>query len=199
MAIAVPARRSGAVAPERSWLAALPGMDYSDRTSPSVCAVMDHDAVIPSPVGRLGIRCREGRLRSLEFLPESVPLRRPGGLAAEVAHQLDRYFTDPAFRFDLPLDPDGTPFQRRVWAGLAAIPSGERRSYGDLARELGSGARAVGGACARNPLVIVVPCHRVVPASGGTGGYGGRTRGAPVAVKAWLLAHEQGEEAARDS
>lgn len=152
---------------------------------------MSHDAVVASPVGPLGIICRDGMLRSLEFLAAEAALRPPTGLAAEVAHQLECYFRDPAFRFDLPLAVQGTPFQRRVWSELTAIPSGGRLTYGTLARRLGSGARAVGGACARNPMVIVVPCHRVVPAAGGIGGFGGRTRGAPVAVKGWLLAHEQ--------
>jgi methylated-DNA-[protein]-cysteine S-methyltransferase len=152
---------------------------------------MTYGAIVPSPVGRLGIACRDGRVVSVAFLPENTPLAVPRGLAAEVAAQLEAYFEDPDSRFDLPLEAQGTAFQRKVWAGLAAIPSGARRTYGDLARELGSGARAVGGACAANPLVIVVPCHRVVPASGGIGGFGGHTRGAPVAVKAWLLAHEE--------
>lgn len=154
---------------------------------------MPHDAVIQTPVGRLGIACRDNRVTAVEFVGDSTPLHSPAGLAAEVAQQLDAYFHDPTFRFDLPLSMHGTPYQRRVWQELEGIPSGERRSYGELARRLESGARAVGGACARNPVVIVVPCHRVVPASGGTGGYGGRTRGAQVAVKAWLLTHEQPE------
>jgi methylated-DNA-[protein]-cysteine S-methyltransferase len=158
---------------------------------------MHHDAVIRSPVGRLGIRCQDGFLRAIETVPDTVALRPPeGGPAAEVARQLACYFRDPAFRFQLPLAAQGTPFQRRVWSALAEIPGGAPLSYGDLARQLGTGARAVGGACARNPVIIVVPCHRVVLASGGPGGYGGSSRGADVAIKAWLLAHEQGERQA---
>jgi methylated-DNA-[protein]-cysteine S-methyltransferase len=158
---------------------------------------MRHDAVIPSPVGRLGIRCQDGFLHAIETVPDTVAVSPPeGGLAAEVVHQLACYFRDPAFRFNLPLAAQGTPFQRRVWSALAAIPSGARRSYGELARQLESGARAVGGACARNPVIIVVPCHRVVLASGAPGGYGGSSREGDVAVKTWLLAHEQGRRQA---
>ena len=153
---------------------------------------MDHDAVIQTPVGRLGIRCDGGKLLSaIDYLSDTTPLCAPRhDLSAEVARQLRCYFDDPAFRFDLPLAEQGTPFQRRVWSALLEIPCGETRSYGEIARALASGARAVGGACARNPLIIVVPCHRVVPAGGGLGGYGGSTRGADVGIKAWLLRHE---------
>jgi methylated-DNA-[protein]-cysteine S-methyltransferase len=87
------------------------------------------------------------------------------------------------------LDLRGTEFQRRVWKELLAIPSGEVRTYGEVARRLSlpGGARAVGGANHRNPVAILVPCHRVVAAGGGLGGYGGG-----LEVKAWLLAHEAG-------
>jgi methylated-DNA-[protein]-cysteine S-methyltransferase len=151
---------------------------------------MSPDAVISSPVGRLGIQCRDGALHSLTYLPDTEPLRAPTGLAAEVADQLDQYFSEPDFRFELPLRLDGTTFQRRVWSALAEIPCGELRSYGELARELQTGPRAVGGACARNPVIIVVPCHRVVPVTGGLGGYGGSAKGAGVDIKAWLVRHE---------
>ncbi|HSO99998.1 MAG TPA: methylated-DNA--[protein]-cysteine S-methyltransferase [Thioalkalivibrio sp.] len=148
------------------------------------------DAVISSPLGRLGIRCQDDALSSLTYLSHTEPLRAPTGLAAEVADQLDQYFSNPDFRFQLPLKLEGTVFQERVWSALAEIPRGELRSYGELARELQSGPRAVGGACARNPVIIVVPCHRVVPVTGGLGGYGGSARGAGVNIKAWLVRHE---------
>jgi methylated-DNA-[protein]-cysteine S-methyltransferase len=87
----------------------------------------------------------------------------------------------------------GTPFQRRVWHALRRIPSGCTRSYGELARELGSSARAVGGACRRNPIPIVVPCHRVIAAGGGAGGFMGQRSGDALAIKTWLLDHERRE------
>jgi methylated-DNA-[protein]-cysteine S-methyltransferase len=87
----------------------------------------------------------------------------------------------------LPLTPAGTPFQRRVWATLAEIPFGQTRSYGDLARELGSGPRAVGGACGRNPIPLLIPCHRVLTADGHLGGYSGQ---GGLVTKMQLLRHE---------
>ena len=89
--------------------------------------------------------------------------------------------------FDLPLAPEGTAFQKRVYAAMQRIPFGGMRSYGELAAELGSAARAVGGACGSNPLPIVIPCHRVVAAGGGLGGFSG---GAGASTKTWLLHHE---------
>jgi methylated-DNA-[protein]-cysteine S-methyltransferase len=85
--------------------------------------------------------------------------------------------------------PAGTPFQRRVWQRLSAIPAGETLTYGALARELGTSARAVGGACRTNPIPLVIPCHRVV-ATNGLGGYSGERGGDWLAKKRWLLAHE---------
>jgi methylated-DNA-[protein]-cysteine S-methyltransferase len=106
-----------------------------------------------------------------------------------VARQLARYFADGRGGFDLALAPRGTEFQRRVWALMRAIPAGETRTYGSIARELGSAPRAVGQACRANPLPIVVPCHRVVAAHG-LGGFAGDTSGRRLAVKRWLLRHE---------
>jgi len=94
-------------------------------------------------------------------------------LIREAARQLTAYFHGELRRFDLPLDPAGTQFHLRVWAALGRIPYGEVRSYGDLAKELGSVARAVGQANAANPLAIVLPCHRVIAADGSLGGYAG--------------------------
>lgn len=94
---------------------------------------------------------------------------------AELARQLDEYFAGRRDVFDLPLEPDGSAFQRRVWRLLAAIPHGETRTYGELAQQLGrpGAARAVGRANATNPLPIVVPCHRVVGADGTLTGFAG--------------------------
>lgn len=148
------------------------------------------DAVIRAPFGRVGIRIRDGFLENLYLLDDEVPLRAPrNGLAREVAAQLQAYFEQPDVRFSLPLNPAGTCFQQRVWQALRGIPSGAVRSYGALAQSLGTGARAVGGACRANPLPIIVPCHRVIAAEG-IGGFSGRTAGAELARKRWLLMHE---------
>lgn len=116
--------------------------------------------------------------------PETPPILR------RAAAQLAEYFAGTRTRFDLPLAPIGTEFQRRVWAATSAIPFGETATYGEIARKIGvpNGSRAVGGALNRNPICIVVPCHRVVGSSGKLTGYDGG-----VDRKAFLLTLERPE------
>lgn len=121
--------------------------------------------------------------------PALAPAR--DAFARRVAAALRDYFRTSRWSDDLPIRADGTVFQQRVWDALRRIPPGKTRRYGDIARELGSAPRAVGGACRANPLLLLVPCHRVVAASG-QGGFAGQTRGRWPAIKSWLLAHEQG-------
>ncbi len=150
----------------------------------------DYDAVITSPLGRLGINAEQA-LTNIDFVPTRTPLkaaRTP--VARKVCVQLKKYFTDPSVRFDVPLAPAGTDYQQRVWQAMRRIPAGQARRYGELATRLSSGPRAVGGACRANPIPIVVPCHRVVAASG-DGGYMGTTHGRRLDIKRWLLAHER--------
>src|SRR3954451_653766 len=101
---------------------------------------------------------------------------RPAGngspLLAEAARQLQAYFDGKLSHFDLPLAPAGSPFEKCVWSAMQKIPYGETRCYGDLAADIRSAPRAVGGACGKNPIPIVIPCHRVL-AKGGLGGYSG--------------------------
>lgn len=105
------------------------------------------------------------------------------------AEQLDAYFSGNLQQFDYPVSSLGTPFQQRVWQAIAAIPYGQVASYGDIAKLIGSAPRAVGQACGKNPLPIVVPCHRVV-SSRGLGGFGLGNRDSDLAIKKWLLMHE---------
>ena len=149
-----------------------------------------YDAVIDSPLGRLGIQARTA-LTSIDFVSTRTPLRRPATpLAARVCRQLTAYFANPQARFNLPLAPAGSLYQQQVWRALQRITAGRVQSYGDLARRLASAPRAVGGACRANPIPIVIPCHRVVSATG-LGGFMGATHGRAVGIKRWLLAHEQ--------
>jgi methylated-DNA-[protein]-cysteine S-methyltransferase len=120
----------------------------------------------------LGIRCDDDEIFGIEFLESCRDIAPRLLLAKEAARQLHAWLKDPKFVFGLPLRPHGTAFQRRVWSAIAAIPVGQTLSYGDLAKPLESGPRAVGGACGANPYPIVVPCHRVVAATG-LGGFGG--------------------------
>jgi methylated-DNA-[protein]-cysteine S-methyltransferase len=107
---------------------------------------------------------------------------------ASTRAQLTEYFAGERTEFDLPLAPEGTAFQRRVWTELCAIPYGTTISYGELARRIGqpTAARAVGLANGSNPLPLVVPCHRVIGADGSLTGFGGG-----IERKRWLLAHEK--------
>lgn len=153
---------------------------------------MEYAAVASTPVGNLGIRMNGRCLSRIDFAATTTAVERaPDGATREVLDQLFHYFEDAHWQFDLPLEMQGTPFQQRVWEALRRIPAGHTPSYGDLARELGSSARAVGGACRRNPIAIVVPCHRVIAAGGDVGGFMGERDGEALAIKRWLLNHER--------
>jgi methylated-DNA-[protein]-cysteine S-methyltransferase len=153
-------------------------------------------AKLRAPFGALGVRTSGDRLAEIVFLKPGGTLLAPrDGVAERACAQLESYLSDPEFRFDLPLAACGTPFQRRVWSSIAAIAPGRTRSYGEIAREIDSAARAVGQACGANPLPLVVPCHRVL-AAGGIGGFAHHEGGFHLSVKRWLLAHE-GAAAAR--
>lgn len=157
-----------------------------------------HYLLPDTPIGDLTIVGHETALTGLymhahRHQPDpatfGVRLPKAHGVLSEAVHQLNEYFYDGRRAFDLPLDPAGTPFQQGVWMQLRAIPFGQTRSYGQLARELGApggSSRAVGMANGRNPLSIVVPCHRVIGANGAMTGFGGG-----IERKVWLLQHEQ--------
>lgn len=151
-----------------------------------------YDAVIQTPIANcnLGIVIGADALLSVYFLSKNISLIKPSsGLAKVVVEQLNAYFFDSSFVFDIPLSPEGTNYQRRVWHALTEIRSGECRTYGELSTDLRSSPRAVGNACRRNPIPIIVPCHRVVAASG-IGGFMGQRGGGELDIKRWLLKHE---------
>ena len=134
-----------------------------------------------SPVGQLRLVADDGRLTGVYFphhwyRPDPATFGRPAETGfGEVSRQLAEYFSGQRQRFDLPLDPRGDEFQRRVWELIAAIPYGRTATYGDLGRDLGGGvlAKDVGAAVGRNPLSVIVPCHRVVGKDGRLTGYAG--------------------------
>jgi len=149
---------------------------------------------IDSPVGSLTLVSDGRALIGLLFDVERAHARLAGAIEdaaaapfAGVRTQLDEYFAGRRRAFEVPLALAGSEFQRRVWAGLQRIPYGETRSYGELARELGQprAMRAVGLANGRNPIAIIVPCHRVIGADGSLTGFGGG-----LERKRWLLEHE---------
>ena len=148
-------------------------------------------AKMRTPFCVLGIRTADGKVTGIEYLSRSERKAAPADpVAKRVVKELERYFADPRYRMSLPLAPRGTPFQRRVWDAIAAIPVGESRTYGDIARTVHSAPRAVGQACGDNPIPLIIPCHRVVAADGSLGGFMHSTGGDPIAIKRWLLAHE---------
>lgn len=142
-------------------------------------------ATINSPIGRLTISATEGAIVSIAWKDE--PYGEPNALLVEAQRQLDAYFARRLTVFDLPLLPAGSEFDKRVWQAMRQIPHGQTRSYGELAMEIGSAPRAIGGACGRNPIPIVIPCHRIL-ARNGLGGYSG---GAGLPTKQWLLELER--------
>lgn len=184
---------------------------------------MTRYARLASPLGPLLAIAEGEALVALDFTdakyarpPEPSWIEDPAWpVLRACAAQLAEYFAGERGRFDLPLAPRGTPFQRRVWDAILAIPAGESRTYGELARKLVTAARAVGQACGANPIALIIPCHRVVGSLGALGGFMG-TSGTfapssaddlfakapsplpatpadprfPAAIKRWLLSHE---------
>jgi methylated-DNA-[protein]-cysteine S-methyltransferase len=154
-------------------------------------------SILESPVGPLLIAGDDAAVHLIRFARQGHAAKpepgwieaAPRGALAEAVKQLREYFAGRRTRFDLPLAPAGTAFQRKVWSCLEEIPCGETISYAELARRVGKpkGAQAVGQANGKNPLPIVIPCHRVIAADGTLGGFGG---GLPVKTK--LLALEKG-------
>jgi methylated-DNA-[protein]-cysteine S-methyltransferase len=150
-------------------------------------------ACVRTPFGTVGISATDTHVTGIRYLSPDVPALAPkrGTVAFLACVQLQSYLDNPAFAFDLPMKLTGTRHQLSVWEAMCAIPAGETRTYGELAKSIGSSARAVGGACGANPLPIVVPCHRVVGANGSLGGFmGARQEGFELSIKRWLLAHE---------
>jgi methylated-DNA-[protein]-cysteine S-methyltransferase len=149
--------------------------------------------VVPSPIGDLMLVSNGEALTGVYMSdhmggPKPEPGWEPDGAELEaVAAQLQAYFAGELQEFDLPLAPQGTEFQKKVWRELCRIPFGETISYGELARRIGqpTACRAVGLANGRNPIAIIVPCHRVIGADGSLTGYGGG-----IDRKKWLLGHE---------
>jgi len=155
-------------------------------------AALTYDEV-PAPIGRLIVASDGASIVGVWMAnaspsdPSWASARGEDACLREARAQLDAYFAGRLRQFDLPLSPNGTEFQRRVWLALQAIPFGTTISYAELARHVGSGAavRAVGAANGRNPIPIIVPCHRVIGSDGSLTGFGGG-----LDRKRWLLTHE---------
>jgi methylated-DNA-[protein]-cysteine S-methyltransferase len=148
---------------------------------------------IETLIGPLTIELKDDALTWLEFGAhgEATPGAPKRGIAKETARQIEAYFAGELKQFDLPLRAEGTPFRQKVWQALYNVPYGQTRTYGEIAREVDSAPRAVGGACGANPIAIVVPCHRIVGSGGWIGGFSG---GDGCATKNILLNHETAQQ-----
>ncbi len=150
-----------------------------------------YDAIVAAPGFCVAVACNNDEITELSYLEPRAEITPRSLLAKEAVRQLRAYFKDASSGFGLPLAPAGTPFQRRVWAAIETIPSGETMSYGELAAAIASGPRAVGNACGANPYPVVVPCHRVIAAGGSLGGFGRHRGDFLLYIKRWLLEHER--------
>ena len=153
--------------------------------------------VIESPLGNLALVSTGDALAAVDWTEEDAARHvgdyigddigdEGGALLARAAAQLAAYFAGELRVFNLPLAPQGTPFRQKVWMAMTNVPFGQTTTYGDVARQIGGGPRAVGSACGANPIPIIIPCHRVLAATG-VGGYSGR---GGLEVKQFLLRHE---------
>ena len=153
----------------------------------------DFQACLRAPFATVGIATDATHVTGIRFLAPDTPAKAPrrDTIAFLACVQIQSYLDDAAFEFDLPLRLAGTHHRLAVWEAMQRIPAGRTRTYGELAAEIKSSARAVGGACGANPVPLVVPCHRVIAANSRIGGFmGARAEGFELSVKRWLLGHE---------
>lgn len=150
-----------------------------------------YQASIKTPFVHLGISIINNKLAAIDFIESENEIDPADQASLNVCKQIRRYLDDSttADSFDIACSFSGTVFQQKVWNALKKIPNGKVVTYGELANKLGTSARAVGNACRKNPIPVVIPCHRVVSSSG-IGGYAGETGGDLLKFKSWLLQHE---------
>ncbi len=161
----------------------------AQKSSRSTALEKETHVTIASPIGPLTLSADNRNLTGLHFGRRKGARRDAthSPVLTKAIRQLDQFFRGKRKDFDLPLRPRGTPFQEAVWRALSTIPFGETRSYGEIAAKVGNpkASRAVGGANNRNPIAVIIPCHRVIGASGAMVGYGGG-----LSKKRWLLQRE---------
>lgn len=152
--------------------------------------IQQNNCIITSPVGKLGIVVVDDKLVEIKFLSSTVQLSvGKGFIEREVFSQIKQYFHNPKLRFKLPIKLVGTLLQQKIWRAIQKIPCGKTITYSELAHRLNTSPRVIGNACRRNPIPIIIPCHRVV-AVAGLGGYCGSISGSAIKNKKWLLQHE---------
>ncbi len=175
-------------------LASLPqNPQYDDMNLPMevvFAEINEQQAIIETPAGFLQLYARGNELVQAQWVVgEASPKPAKGKFLKNVVQQIQQYWQNPGTKFFVNRIQQGTEFTNKVWQALEQIPSGQTRTYGELAQALGTSSRAVGNACRKNPYPLIVPCHRVVSAKG-LGGYDGATAGEKLTIKQKLLAHE---------
>ena len=145
--------------------------------------------VIETPIGLLAIKIVNNELVKIDLNSRKTIQAACSLFAKEIHRQINCYFEDASFKFDINLKAEGTEYQNRVWRALQDIPLSQVMTYGELASKIDSGARAIGNACRNNPIPLIVPCHRIVSASG-LGGFAGQLDGRLIDIKKFLLVHE---------
>ena len=150
-----------------------------------------------TPLGCLSFRLENHQLVSLSISHPRCTEKMPGDetinsndmFVKKISEQLQAYFSKATRFKSIAFQPAGTAFEKTVWNELCKIPVGETRTYGEIAKKLNTSAQAVGNACRKNPVQLLIPCHRVISAKG-IGGFSGDTSGENIRIKRWLLSHE---------
>lgn len=145
----------------------------------------------PSPLGNIQLTFNDDKLISINYTATKSNNQPQNQLTTKTINELNKYFNNPNYKFNIDLELNGTPFQQKVWQALQKIPTGKLVTYGDLAKQLNTSPRAIGNACRSNPIPIIIPCHRVV-AQNDLGGYSGKQHGKMMNIKKWLIQHENG-------
>ncbi len=148
-------------------------------------------AFMCTPFATIGVATSDSHLTEVRLLPKTIAAKAPkkNSIAQLAITELALYLKNPQYQFQVPIKLSGSHHQLEVWRVMREIPPGEVKTYGAVASELGSSAQAIGGACGRNPIPIIVPCHRIV-ARHGLGGFMGYGEGDTINIKQWLLMHE---------
>jgi methylated-DNA-[protein]-cysteine S-methyltransferase len=151
---------------------------------------LPYSAIIDSPIGKLGIKISANKLCNIDFLLKQSTKNFIENKHAEiVVDQLQKYFKNSQHQFNLAMEINVTAFQQKVLHAMQKIPLGKTQTYGSVAKKLTTSPRAVGNACRSNPIPVIIPCHRII-GSAGIGGFAGATDGDFLAIKKWLLHHE---------
>jgi len=153
--------------------------------------MITENTVIKTPFSKLELHFESGLLVAVDLFSRKKISPAKSDVAKSTCQQINAYCTKqlPDLKFDVKLQTTGTLFQKKVWQALRQIPVGQVMTYGELAQQLNTSARAVGNACRANPIPLLIPCHRVVSKSG-MGGFAGSRDGLPLKIKIWLLEHE---------